>query len=247
MDNQSFVPANPQYTNVMETWVAYDTAKIYAGSKNPPLEFSDFLSLAKQEDGIKFFSARTASDIGNAYTNITTRDNLQKPLWLESIGIDFHYPTPTQIPRRGMADMAAAKIFETIIGHHCYLQLITDEEVRTWIKPNHAPSGFGSYGGYQMIVPDGSNVFQGVVTNGTPHSSNRFVYLADLQIPAQTKITMVLFFSDYAKGLLNKIGQVGNFDFESGVYPGMAKIECTMRGIMGFQNRGQYKNPGAAY
>jgi len=245
--NDSFKPQDPNYNQVLDTWIPYDTAKIYLGAKNPPIEFMDFTTLANQEDGIKFLSCRTASDIGSTYTNITTRDNLQKPLWIESAGIRFHYPSPLAHSGQGLSEQNKMKCFCEELPFHSYVQLITDDDVRLWLKPDHMPSGFGAYGSYNLVAAENTNASCGVITNGVPHSSNRFVFLSDLLIPAQTKITMVLQFSDHGKTLLKLMRSVGVWDFdgEGGQLPGMAIIEVSLRGKMGFQNRGQYKNPGA--
>ena len=209
---ETFSPVDPSFSQARETWIVFDTAKIFKGATRPPAEFDSFTTLALQES-IQFISARTASDVGKAYCNITSRDSLQKPFWLESMGIRFHYPNPVRLRGTGVADIAAAKLFMEELPNHCYLTFQTEEDVRAWLKPIMAPPGYGNYGSYQLGVAAGTAFCQGVETSGMPLAQNRFVFLGGLEIPSSTKITIQLYFSDHGKAILNKLADVPGYDF----------------------------------
>lgn len=229
---------------VIETWMPFDTAKIFADAKRAPIEYASFTDLANAPDGVDFFSVRTASDIGKAYTNQTKVDNLGRPLWLESIGIRFHHPNPVKEDPASVAKVHAAKIFMEEIPNHCYFEFKTETDVRLWLKPLMAPPGYGVMGQWITLVP--AIYSSGFAESGWPVRGNRMKFIGNvLEIPSTTRVTITVYFSDHAKQLLYALDPLADWDFVPTSVPSMAMIECSLRGKEAFEQRGDYSAAGS--
>ena len=229
---------------VIETWWPFDTAKIFTGAKDAPIEYPSFTALADADDGIDFFSTRTSSDIGKAYTNQTKVDNLGRPLWLESVGIRFHHPNPVKEDPASVAKVHSAKIFMSEIVNHAYFEFKTEQDVRLWLKPLMASPGYGVMGNWITLVP--AIYSAGELESGWPVQGNRAKFIGKvLEIPSTTRVTVTVTFSDHGKQLLRALDPLGDWDFLPNAIPSMALIECSLRGKEAFEQRGDYTAAGS--
>jgi len=227
--------------NVLEPWIIYDTVLI-GTSVDPkyPGGVANFTELA-QKDHLAYLNARNTAEAGGKfYTNISSKDKLPWPFWLESIGMRFMLPSPnTNSGEEHTALMAAEKVFADILPEHCVFEFAVREDTILIEKPAFLPSGFGPTGFMQMQNAS-PGLSASLITNGDPNSNNRFKFVGDaVGLPRDTPISGKLTFSDHGKTLLEALATVPSLDFIDEV-AGVAMIELTLRGMREVQQRGEW-------
>ena len=232
--------AAPNYKNVWEPWMLYDTALIGTGVDQGQNWYADFVQLANAPE-VPFLNVRTSSSAGSAYTNITSRDKMPWPFLLHSLGIRFLYPDPNVNNASTHSAIAAGtKIFQQILQEHCWFELEIREDTVLKAKPTHLPSGLGVTG-FVSGNNAQNNWMYTTLTNGAPYLGNRWKFVGkELQIPRETPVRGKLFFSQYGKDLLGQLDAVSGFDFKGETaWPNIALIELTLLGLRGVQQRGE--------
>lgn len=232
---------NEQYNNVIETWQIYDCVRI---GKNVPSKypggFNSFVQMALADE-IPFLNIRNSSEAGLAYTNVSSKDKLPWPFWLESIGLRFLYPDPESPanPAPLLGDNVMGKMFQQVIQEHAYFQFQIREDTIVTLKPAHMPAGMGPSGYISSI--GGITSMGTVITQGQANMGNRWKFQGKpLNIPRDTPIKGILKFSDTGKQLLTAMGAPGEIPFGAAVWTNEAMIELTLRGKRGVQQRGEY-------
>jgi hypothetical protein len=229
-----------------QTWIIYDTCRI--GSLVPnsfPKGYANPAMVAA-DDHVPFLDVRQSSEVGKAYTNITSKSKLPWPFDLESIGVRFVYPNPYNSGIVVNAD-AAAKAWQEILPDHSWIEFGIRED--TWLinkcsmtPPGYGPSGMAMYTNWQ------NNSFVSVEGQGNQAFGNRFRWIeGTIRIPADTPIWAKIYFSEYAKQqILNRI-QLLPLDFKEGedasgedTTPNELSIEVTLRGVRRIQQVGEY-------
>jgi hypothetical protein len=230
-----------QFKNVMEPWPIYDSVLIGPAVDTSKNWYASFATMAQQPE-IPFLNVRTLSDAGASYTNITSRDKFPWLYYCESIGIRFLYPDPVvDNASTHTAIMAATALFQKVIPEHAYFELQIREDVIYRACPAHMPAGIGVTG-FVNGNNAANNFMMTTLTNGVPAMANRWKFVnGAIAIPRDTPVLARLFFSQYGKDLLTQLGAVSGFDFGGvSAFPNVAKIELTLFGVRGVQQRGEY-------
>lgn len=228
-----------EFTNVMESWMIYDTALIGPGVDTAHNWYLSFTTLAAAPE-VPFINVRTLSSAGAAYTNVTSRDKFPWMYMLHSMGMRFIYPDPTiDNSSPHTAIMAATKLFNQVVQEHAWFELEIREDVVLRVKPSHMPAGVGVQG-YVQGNNAANNWISTTLTNGAPYLGNRWKFVGkSLAIPRDTPVKGRLMFSQYGKDLLGQMDAVSGLDFED-EFNNIAMIELTMLGTRGVQQRGEY-------
>ena len=226
------------FLKVGSNWIYYDSIMIGPGwSEKSKGWFENFTDMAKK-DRLTFLNVRSGSKDGYAYTNMDSTDQIGRPFRCESIGIRFIYPSPTMADEH-QTTYAATKYFQTALTEHCYCEFWIRDDQWCLLNPDMMPDGFGYTGDLvqNTIEPSASDL----ITPGVPHTDNRFHYLDDgIRIPETAQVKLELTFSEYAKELLQEMGEVLPLDGKEGEFPNAAKIKVTLRGLRYVQMKGQY-------
>ena len=232
----------------------YDTLRIGMGvAPDFPGGCGSFADVANKEE-LPFFNIRNSSEVGLAYTNVTSKDKTPWPFYLESLGVRFHLPDPFKLDeaRVTSGNLAMAKMFETMLPDHMWGEFSIREDVRLIIKPSMCPPGYGPYGAMIMNLPVAPGVASSTFSSGEPVNTNRWKWVgADLEIPRDTPIKFVLKMSAYAKLLLKAMDTLPVLAFTTPADPDTgarspldlvneAHIEVTLRGKREVQQRGDY-------
>lgn len=228
-----------EYNNVIETWQIYDTVRIGASvPANYPGGFPSFAAMAAADE-IPFLNIRNSSEAGLGYTNVSSKDKLPWPFWLESLGMRFMYPDPETANGGEPGDFMLSKLFMAHLQEHAYFQFTVREDVIVTLKPAHMPAGMGPMGFSVPLNP--AFAMSSIITQGNPNMGNRWKFQGQpLNIPRDTPIKGVLKFTDYGKQLLTAMNLPGKLVFTNAAVENEALIELTCRGKRGVQQRGEY-------
>lgn len=235
---------------VHETWMTYDKFRIGMAVTQAVQGVANFPAIA-QMDYVPFLNARQVGEVGSAYTNIASKDKTSFPFQLESIGMRFTYPDP-YLNDLSPSAQAMSKVWKEIIPDHSWFEFSIREDTRLIAKPTMLPPGYGLVGAIsdQQWL---NNSFASSLEMGVASLGNRFKFMGDfLSIPEGTAIAGRLYFSPYAKYLLNRMS-VWDLDLKDGADQtgGMpeattyneAAIEVTLRGTRFVQQRGEIYAP----
>lgn len=224
---------------VREDWIMYDTQRIGAHAKleKYPGAVIDWAALATLES-VSFFNERNVSTSGKAYTNVTSESKIPWPFEIESIGCDFHCPSPSEAAPKALN--MVAKIFAGLVADHAWFDFYVREDIRLTLKPKMAPPGYGltGYGDFGNAIPPMSSY-----NSGLENSGNRFRWTEKpLSIPADTPIRVELHFQDYARNVLINMGDQGLLTVinQEGSSYLDAQIRFSLRGKRYVQQRGEY-------
>lgn len=202
--------------NVVEAYSLYDTIQI--GEKVEGDEgYVSFRAIANEEQ-IPFFTKRTRSKQGLAYTNKDSTDALPFAFHIHSLGIGWlgfpdRIPLPTEPTAEDIAQWEAGYLFEKQIPLHTGVTLKIREDERLAHTAELAPPGVGALGynaGAYNTAPVQS------VTQSWPDLGNRWRFPEPLRVPRNTIIVVELKFSKYAKRLLSGMPGPGNIDLSGG-------------------------------
>ena len=233
---------NEERRNVQEDWEMYDTVRI--GPDVPdkwPGGFRTLTELASAEE-IGFLNVRNATQVGQAYTNITGASG--KLAWsynVSSLGMRFIYPDPN-VADDHAGNIAASKVFCVILPEHAHFTFTTNQDDRNILKPIMMPSGHGTMGMLQSSRP-GSDTYNSIYNSGIPDGRNRWLWTikGGMRLPKDTEVKGLLRFSEYGKKLLNALATVNPLDFGGPEpFPNECLIEVTLRGKRDVQQRGDY-------
>jgi hypothetical protein len=202
--------------NVVEAYALFDTVQI-GGKVEPEEGYPTFAALSAEEE-IPFFTKRTRSKVGLAYTNKDSTDALPFAFHIYSMGIGWlGFPERAKLPAEPTADQIsefeAGYLFEKIIPAHCGVTLKVREDERLAHTAEFVPPGAGVLG-YNGGAYNDAPVH--AMTQGWPDLANRWRFPEPVQVPRNTIVTVNLKFSKYAKSLLLAMQGPGGIDLSLG-------------------------------
>lgn len=188
--------------NVVEAYSLYDSAQI-GGKVEPEEGYLSFTALAAEEE-IPFFTKRTRSKVGLAYTNKDSTDALPFAFHIYSLGVHWlgfpeRVPLPEAPTSEQIAEFEAGYLFEKIIPLHTGVTLKVREDERLAHTAELAPPGVGVLGTNAGAY---NNAPVHAATQGWPDLANRWRFPVPIRVPRNTIVTLNLKFSKYAKSLL---------------------------------------------
>ncbi len=204
--------------NVVEAYALYDTVQI--GAKVEPEEgYASFPLLAAEEE-IPFFTKRTRSKVGLAYTNKDSTDALPFAFHIYSMGLGWlgfpeRKPLAADPPPTAdqISEYEAGYLFEKIIPAHTGVTLKVREDERLAHTAEFVPPGAGVLG-YTAGAYNDAPVH--AATQGWPDLANRWRFPEPIRVPRNTIVTVNLKFSKYAKSLLLAMQGPGGIDLSLG-------------------------------
>jgi hypothetical protein len=230
-----------QIPQVKESVIIYDSLRIGPSVQaDYPGGMPTFTALAASEEN-SFFNRRSSSD-GKAYCNLTQKNTLAWPVEIESLGIEFRYPSPSMDSASPfMAKRQSSKIFEAMVPMYSHCELQIREDIILTVKPEMMPSGFGYHGSESREDSNSLGTYSLIGNNGFPAAGNRFKFLGEpLVIPRETPWKMNLYFAAQAKALLIALANVEPLEFGAVTTPNECLIVVSARGYRYVQQRGRY-------
>jgi len=245
-----------QFQNVQEHWCLYDTVLAYVapGSSGVSLASGWFNGLGPmgQANDLPFFNIRNRN-IGLAYNNQDARDQFPYAMRLFSIGVGFwrtHLSTDINYEPGSPYEEAVGHIFNVDLPRHCslVLKIQQDERLKTIVpfaSPGYGPHG-GGYGRGQPSSFANSamiNTVMGTETQGVPDLKRRWIFPDNIEIPRRASVSVTLRFSEYARNLLQAMGEVAdvNWPIQHGTLTAAtAGVQVSLIGERLVQQRGQY-------
>lgn len=227
-----------QNLNVGEAWPLYDTLMIgqQFGTEQNAGWYSTFLQFSQRETH-SFFTLRTEGSLDLAYTNRQSSDKMDFGFEAYSMGISFFGPSSYVQGTLVGGDMTATMRFDSQVSHwwhtefprHCAIQLRVQQDVVAELPAMACPCGYGPVGGgasyaHDQIGYDGGEItpnpgFLPVanfsVTQGVPNLTNRWPFPKPIKIPRNATIEGILTVSLQARTVLERIGAVNNYLFNS--------------------------------
>jgi len=231
--------------NVVEAFALYDTIQI--GTDVTEQEgYKSFAALAGEEE-IPFFSKRTRSNVGLAYTNKDSTDALPFVFFAYSMGVEFLGSTDREAISNPTDELAAEAeggyIMEKLLPAHTGVTLKVREDERLAGTAEMIPPGYGSVG-YTAGAFNQAPIQ--ATTQSWPDLSNRFKFPEPIRIPRNTIVTANLRFSKFAKRLLTYLPAPGGIKLwdPSGegtaiLIPRRAMIRVSLLGKREVQQRGE--------
>jgi hypothetical protein len=230
--------------NVVEAYSLFDTVQI--GAKVEGDEgYASFPALAAEEE-IPFFTKRTRSKVGLAYTNKDSTDALPFAFHVYSLGVHWlgfpeRVPLPTEPTADQISEFEAGYLFEKIIPLHTGVTLKVREDERLAHTAELAPPGTGVLGTNAGAY---NNAPVHAATQGWPDLANRWRFPEPIRVPRNTIVTVNLKFSKYAKSLLLAMLGPGTIDLSLGPnqpikLPRNALIRVSLIGKREVQQRGE--------
>jgi hypothetical protein len=230
--------------NVVEAYSLFDSIQI--GAKATDEEgYASFPIVAAQEE-IPFFTKRTRSKVGLAYTNKDSTDALPFAFHVYSLGVHWlgfpeRKPLPTEPTAEQIAEYEAGYLFEKIIPLHTGITLKVREDERLAHTAELAPPGAGVLGTNAGAY---NNAPVHAATQGWPDLGNRWRFPEPIRVPRNTIITVNLKFSKYAKQLLLAMPGPGGIDLSLGpnqpiTIDRRAMIRVSLIGKREVQQRGE--------
>lgn len=239
MFGQENEAGNPQFSNVRQDFLLWDTIRI--GDDVPTNVngwYANFATMLAQGDRFSFFNQRQESEAHTAYTNMKKKTGLDWPIYITSIGIGFYYPDPVNVDMFD-GDRTAAKVWCDLIPRHCSCSLYTggaDDKILSF-TPEMAPYGFGSSG--NMTGPMES--FTSIITNGVPMAGNRFLFpTQEIPLPKDTAINLDITFEKAARDAMTLMASVQPIAFANGTLNNECGIRVAIRGQREVQQLGNY-------
>lgn len=239
-----------QPMNVEEGFPLIDTIQIGPGTLEVE-GYAGFSNLAGEE-AIPFFTKRTRSNVGLAYTNKDSTDALPFAYKLSSIGLQFvGSPDRIRIPvpeiggvptPEDVAEYEGAYLFEKVLPDHVGVTLKVREDERLATVAVLTPPGYGPQGtntGADLQAPVHA------LTQSWPDLRGRFKFPEPIRVPRNTIVVVELKFSKWAKALLSCMpGPTSYAMFDVAAHakkdiPRRALIRCTLIGKREIQQRGE--------
>lgn len=250
------VAVTPQFTNVAEAWMLYDTILIggyYATVKPNNGYFQAYATLGANAE-VAFFNVRNRSH-GIPYNNQDARDQLPYVFHIYAIGVAWFAPSTScyhaSEPPLGQESLVNA-LWQTEIPKHTSVVLKTNQDEVLITNSLMVPPGYG---------PVGGGVAQGEVESayGIPavhHTANSqggsiltnvWGFRKPKQIPRTANLSVVLRFNTYAQNLLQTFSGPNAQPIKSSAddttnfnAPGCGGIQVFLKGKREVQQRGQY-------
>jgi len=252
-ENQEYQidPRRPDYHNITEAWEIHDTIAIgYTADGNPPLKptqpgwkfsYAEFGS----ENEHSFFNVRNRGEVGLAYCNLETKDQMPYVFHCYSIGLNFIAPPGLVEPSELETDWnsIAHVVFAQTIQNHVGIKFRVREDEKLLNNGMLTPEGAGTYG---VAIGFGGTVNTASVTSvtpGMPDLGNRFTFPMPIEIPRGSTFNMDLVLSKYAQQMLQAIPGPGFYAFgvggEKNTVPARALVRATLIGKRAVQQRGE--------
>lgn len=235
--------------NVREAFSLEDAIQIGVGVSSPA-GYPSYRALAALEE-IPFFTIRNRTEVGLAYTNKDSKDNLPFALRIKDIGIRFKaFPPYHTLPETegvvtplDTAEFNAARLFESEIPFHCGFVLKIREDERLAHTVEMAPPGTGTFGYTAGASPERIQSFN----MGWPSLGNRFTFRDEIDVPRNCVVGVTLKLSPYAKQLLaNMPGPAADLQLcntadppTEVLLPRLSLIRVTLNGAREVQQRGE--------
>lgn len=236
-----------EYVNAKEKFELHDSILIGKDKwiVSRPGWFQDFQGFAASQKH-SLFKTRSLSDVGIAYNNMDTRDQMPFAFEVESIGISFAAPLGVVGENSDFSSNDNNLIgpiwvndIPRLIGFR--FKVRTDEKLLH--NCELAPEGSGGVGfmaAGATIFPDLSAMTN--VTQGEPDLENRWPFPEPIGIPRGASFSVELELSPYAVELLRSFPDYNNYTF--GIEPGteiaaVASIRASLIGNRFVQQRNE--------
>lgn len=219
-DQEMLGQGGEAFANVGESWAVYDTVQICSeiGKQPTVAGFGSYAGLAAPNE-IPFFNVRNSGEVGEAMTNLETKDQMPYAFDAYSIGVRFSAPLCTQSDPvwqgengagqyMGKANPCANAIFIQEIPLFAALKFKVQQDEKLIHTAYLAPEGSGPMGiagvsGFGF-AGNGGGGGAGVtsLTQGYPTLQNRWKFPVPIGIPRGATMSAKIVFTDYAKRLL---------------------------------------------
>lgn len=246
MNEYAIDPQGPNYKNITEAWPIYDTIVIDQDTMKPEW-FQSYVHFASQQNH-SFFNVRNRGEVGDAYTNMETKDQMPFVYHIYSIGLQFiappGHPEPEGVSEQADDNFLVDLLWCSFIQNHVGLKLRVREDEKLLsngmlLPPGSGPSTFGNFSSNSTTM---YSVTTGI-TPGMPTLSNRFNFPRPIEVPRGATFSVEMILSQYAQVLCNAMpGPTAyNFDYGQGQVEvnKQALIRCSLFGKRAVQQRGE--------
>jgi hypothetical protein len=238
------------YQNVREGWALYDTILIGKGQADRgPGWFNTYTDFGSRQRH-SFFNVRNQGEVGLAYNNLETKDQMPYVFHLYSIGISYSaaigipYPlqgTVTEAQYNGVSDALFIKELPAHVG----LRLRVRQDEKLLHTCYLAPEGAGVYGNLVVNQPGGANTQSYTsATQGEPLLGNRWRFPTPIAIPRGATYNVEIELSEYGQEMLEAICGPGSYVFECEegepvILGACSVVRCSLMGKREVQQRGE--------
>jgi len=238
-----------EYVNAKERFEVHDSimignTKSIAGKPGWYDSFSSFAASQKHS----LFKQRAISDVGLAYNNMDTRDQMPFAFELTSIGISFAAPLGitgeefdpvTPANDNNLIGPIWCNDVPRLIGFR--LKVRQDEKLLHCCEL--APEGAGSVGAMGVAAGGGALNVMTNITQSEPDLDNRWPFPEPIGIPRAASFSVELELSSYCVEMLRTWPQLNDYYFgpiEQQVrVPSVASIRCSLIGNRFVQQRNE--------
>lgn len=240
------------FNNAVESYAIYDSVQIRGSLGSDAVAgYSSYAALAARSK-IPFFNVRNQGEVGLAYNNLDTKDQMAFAFHCYSIGLSFSAPVQCVTPAGalgGSHNPTASAQFVQAMPYHTGLRFKVQQDEKLLHTAHFAPEGAGPYG-----VALGTDFTGGVVgtagtasitsqTSGQPLLTNRWPFPKPISIPRGATYSVELEFSEFGKELLGALPGPANMIFGSEgdlkTVQGCALIRCSLFGAREVQQRNE--------
>ena len=224
------------YNNAMEFFSIYDTIQIGKLASGPSsyASYADFAAHQQHH----FFNVRNYGEVGLAFTNRETKDQMSFVFQIQSIGLSFHgmlgRSNVSGIPDDD-AGALAEMLFLKELPRHCGARLKVREDFKLLNTVELMPEGVGPFG--LSFSQFGTQNAMTTATGGRAQLRNRFRYAKDtmINVPRGATFLLELELSDYARELFAQIPGPVNYAFaaEAGNNVKFGKLSTIRASIAG--------------
>lgn len=231
------------YKNAMEFFAIYDTIQIGGAARGPSsyANYADFAAIQQHH----FFNVRNYGEVGLAFTNRETKDQMPFAYQIQSIGISFHAMLGRTERSTGPTDAAILEemLFIKELPRHCGARLKIREDYKLLQTVELMPEGAGPFG-----ISFNPTAYQGAMTSATQGRSqlrNRFLYDEGtmINVPRGATFLLELELSDYVRNLIAAFSGPPSYEFllDQGLVtvPKLSTIRASIAGRRFVQQRNE--------
>jgi len=231
------------YMNAVEFFAIYDQIQIGRAARGPS-SFTSYANFAAQQQH-HFFNVRNYGEVGLAFTNRETKDQMPFTFQIQSIGISFHAMIGKENLQEADNDASALSdmLFMKELPRHCGARLKVREDYKLLNTVELLPEGVGPFGLSFSPYP-GQNAMTSA-SNGRSQLRNRFRYdkTTMINVPRGATFLLELELSDYARELFQNVPGPAQYLFTRGQtsvdFPKLSTIRASIAGRRSVQQRNE--------
>lgn len=236
----------PEYQNVTEAWEIHDTiliGPVAVNEEQKPGWFGSYATFGAQKVH-SFFNVRNRGEVGLAYANLQTKDQIPYVFHIYSIGLNFVAPpgAPEESLETPQRNEITDILFAQTIQNHVGVRLIVREDEKLLNNGMLTPEGAGTFGSPLAFGPSTNTLSNTAVTPGNPQLGNRFPFPTPIAIPRGATFSVEIELSSYAQQLLTAVPGPTLYTFDNGqtttTVPKKAIVRCSLIGKRAVQQRG---------